>query len=132
MPNPTFRLPSNETLSYWNAGRLLGYGGWKAGSKVVMRDNLYWRAGGEPIDFVGKTFEQWQAEGNDDGSMIADPMFLNPDQRDFRLHPDSAASKIGFIPFDFAQAGVYGDPHWIELATSTLFPDPYVVPEPGK
>lgn len=104
------------------------YGGWQAGAKVTLRDNLYWRAGGQPFDFIGKTFAQWQAEGHDAGSLIADPGFANPGERDFRLLPDSPAAKIGFVPFDFSRAGVYGDPRWIALVASTRYPKPYVVP----
>ncbi len=125
-PHLSFTFERN--IVYWDTGRLLGYGGWRAGSKVIMRNNLYWRAGGEPIDFIGKTFEQWQADGHDDGSIIADPKFVNPSERDFRLLPDSPAAKIGFVPFDFSRAGVYGDPHWTALAASTQYPEPYVVP----
>jgi hypothetical protein len=125
-PHLSFTFERN--IVYWDTGRLLGYGGWQRGSKVIMRNNLYWRAGGEPIDFIGKTFEQWQAAGHDAGSIIADPKFVDPQKRDFRLLPDSPAAKIGFVPFDFSRAGVYGDPNWIALATSTQYPEPYVVP----
>lgn len=125
-PHLSFTFERN--IVYWDTGHLLGYQGWKAGSKVIMRNNLYWRAGGQSIDFIGKTFEQWQADGRDAGSIIADPKFVNPGQRDFRFLPDSPAAKIGFVPFDFSRAGVYGDPQWIALAASTQYPEPYVVP----
>ncbi len=128
-PHLSFTFERN--LVYWDTGRLLGYSGWGGGAKVVLRNNLYWRAGGQPFDFGSKSFEQWRAAGNDEGSIIADPLFVNAEKRDFRLRPGSPAAKIGFQPFDFSQAGVYGDAAWKRLAASLSFPQPYQVPEPG-
>ncbi len=125
-PHLSFTFERN--IVYWDQGRLLGYGGWKAGSKVVMRSNLYWRANGQPFDFGGQTWQQWRDAGNDQGSLVADPLFVNAQQRDFHLRPDSPAARIGFQPFDFSQAGVYGDPEWKQLATATEYPEPFVVP----
>ena len=119
-----------RNLVYWDNGYLLGYGGWKAGAKVELRNNLFWRAGGEPFDFAGMTWDEWRAKGNDAGSLIADPLFENPAKRDFRLKPGSPAEKIGFRPFDPNQAGVYGEARWRKLATSVSYPKPYVVPAP--
>ena len=125
-PHLSFTFENN--LVYWDQGRLLGYGGWQNGAKVVLRNNLYWRAGGKPFDFGGKSFEQWRAAGNDEGSIIADPLFVDAERRDFRFRPGSPVDKIGFKPFDHTQAGVYGDAAWKKLAGSATFPKPYVVP----
>jgi hypothetical protein len=125
-PHLSFTFERN--LVFWDQGRLLGYSGWQNGAKVVLRSNLYWRAGGKPFDFAGKTLEQWRAAGNDEGSIVADPLFVDPVGRDFRLRPGSPAEKIGFRPFDFTQAGVYGNAAWKKLAASATFPKPYVVP----
>lgn len=125
-PHLSFTFENN--LVYWDSGYLLGYGGWKNGAKVVLRNNLYWRAGGKPFDFVGNTWEQWRARGNDPGSVIADPLFVDPGRRDFRLKPGSPAEGIGFKPFDPSEAGVYGNPEWRTLANSLACRSPYVVP----
>ena len=108
---------------YWDKGNLLGYGGWKNGAKVVFHNNLYWHAGGKTIDFAGKDWDEWKA--HDEGSIIADPKFVDPERRDFRLQPGSPALKIGFQPFDFTQAGVQGDAAWKKLAHSTVYRKPY-------
>lgn len=129
-PHLSFTFEHN--IVYWDRGRLLGYGGWKNGAKVVLRDNLYWRAGGKSFDFDGKSWDQWRAKGNDEGSIIADPRFVNPNARDFRLQPGSLAEKIGFRIFDFSQAGVQGDAKWRKLAASIRYPAPYVVPQSGS
>jgi hypothetical protein len=59
--------------------------------------------GGGDISFAGMTFSQWQEKGMDKNSLIADPLFVNPDKFDFRLKEDSPAFKIGFVPFQIPQ-----------------------------
>ncbi len=125
-PHLSFTFERN--LVYWDEGRLLGYAGWKNGAKVVLKNNLYWRADGKPFDFEGKSWDNWRAKGNDEGSIIADPLFVNPGTRDFHLRAGSPAARIGFRPFDFSQAGIQGDARWRALAASTTYPRPYVVP----
>jgi hypothetical protein len=70
-----------------------------------MDRNLYWQAAGQPIDFAGKTFEEWQAAGQDQHSFIADPLFVDVEKHDFRLQPDSPALKLGFRPIDLSTVG---------------------------
>jgi hypothetical protein len=111
-----------HNIVIFDKGRLLGYGGWAAGAKVNMDHNLYWNIDGETIDFAGKTFEEWKAAGHDEHSLIADPLFKNARQRDFRLKKGSPAEKIGFKPFDFSQAGVQGSAKWKALAKSLKYP----------
>jgi hypothetical protein len=60
---------------------------------------------------------------------VADPKFADPARGDFRLRPDSPAERIGFRPFDPGQAGVYGDPAWIQLARSVSYPEVEFSPE---
>ena len=105
-PHLSFTFERN--IVYFDEGRLLGYSGWKNGAKVILKNNLYWRAGGKPFDFEGKSWDEWRAKGNDEGSVVADPLFEDPAKRDFRLRPGSPAQKIGFKPFDFSQAGGTG------------------------
>jgi hypothetical protein len=61
--------------------------------------NLYWCTSGKPLIFAGKTWQQWHAMGKDEGSMIADPKFIDAQKNDFRLRDDSPALKIGFVPW---------------------------------
>ena len=68
-------------------------------------NNVYFETSGRPVTFAGKTLEEWQAQGNDKGSLIADPLFVDPDNGDFALHPDSPAFKLGFEPIDLSEAG---------------------------
>jgi hypothetical protein len=86
--------------------------------RFVLDHNLYWSPIGKaPIFFTTDvtnlmkpfedTFAEWQALGEDVHSINEDPRFVDPGYPadDFRLRPDSPASKIGFVPFDASQAG---------------------------
>lgn len=111
-----------NNIVVFDKGRLLGYGGWAAGAKVKMNYNLYWNVSSNAIDFAGKTFDEWKASGKDKDSLIADPLFENVQERDFRLKKGSPAEKIGFKAFDITMSGVQGNPEWIALAKSLQYP----------
>jgi len=49
----------------------------------------------------------WQATGQDAHSMIADPLFANPDKDDYRLQRNSPAFKLGFKPIPVEKIGPY-------------------------
>jgi hypothetical protein len=124
-PHLSFTFEHN--IVYWDKGHLLGYDGWKNGAKVVLRNNIYWRADGKAIDFAGKSWDQWRAQGRDEGSLIADPLFVDPVERDFHLRPGTPAQKIGFKAIDFSQCGVQGSAAWKKLAARSTYPKPYQV-----
>lgn len=55
------------------------------------------------------TLDQWRtrdARSFDKNSIVADPRFVDPQSRDFRLRPDSAAYHLGFQDIDFASIGL--------------------------
>jgi hypothetical protein len=47
-------------------------------------------------------------------SVIPNPGFENAEAGDYRLKADSPALASGFKPIDYSQAGLYGDPAWVE------------------
>ena len=118
----------DNNIVYYNEGVLL-HGPWTK-VKINMNNNCFFNAAGEEISFAGKNMEEWKQLGRDKDSIIADPLFVNPENRDFTLKPDSPAIKIGFKPFDFTKAGVYGNPEWIELARSLPVKQLEIAPEP--
>ena len=110
-----------RNIVYFDQGELFGKPWqWEADVLADLRNNIYWRAGGQRFGFAGKSWEQWRAMGRDkEGSVIADPKFVDPDSYDFRFASDEVIKQTGFQPFDYSQAGVYGDAAWVALAKAT-------------
>jgi hypothetical protein len=72
--------------------------------------NLYYNAAGEPVEFgrsiSGRiSWEAWQSKGQDAHSIIADPLFVDPEHSNFQLKPDSPAFKLGFQAIDLSTVG---------------------------
>lgn len=88
-------------------------GVWKNGDWKVGR-NVYWSTAGPPR-FADMDFATWKTKGGDVGSIVADPLFVDTANDDFRLKPDSPALKLGFKPIDLGKTGLYGDKEWVEL-----------------
>ena len=58
---------------------------------------------------VGKenlSLEDWRMMGYDARSVIADPLFVDPEQDDFRLRPESPAYRLGFLPINTGGIGI--------------------------
>ncbi len=70
-----------------------------------MDTNLYYNAGGCPIRFGTETLDQWRHRGCDRHSIIADPLFIDPDNGDFGLKPGTPAERIGFQPIHANRMG---------------------------
>jgi hypothetical protein len=124
-----------HNIIYWTNGSPTLAGPWTE-HRQLTRSNLYWNASGSPVNFAGKTLATWQqtvvkaptnttsvsgipgwaGQGREQGSLIADPLFVDAAKHDFRLQPNSPALQIGFKPFDYSQAGVYGDAAWVAEA----------------
>lgn len=85
-------------------------GAWKKG-KIDMHDNCYWNMSSGPYKFVDMDMKQWQSL-HDQGSIIANPMFIDPMKMDFRFRNLKTARRIGFKPFNYQEAGVYGSEEW--------------------
>jgi len=145
----TFTLTHNILL--WDQGRIQNFPGkWSCfgdcPSRFLLDYNLYWNPKGDKPEFITTEPEQyrdpsrhdwqsWQGLGEDTHSIIADPQFANPNYPadDFTLKSgssksESAASQIGFVPFDTKQAG-RSDPVLKPPGVPSAFP--LQLPEPG-
>ena len=101
-PHLSFTFEHN--IVYWDSGELLFDGVWDH-DEHPFDHNLYYRIGGQPINFDKWTFAEWQARGQDRGSLIADPLFVDAAKGNFSLEPGSPAIKIGFKPIDMSAVG---------------------------
>ena len=134
----------SNNIVYWTQGGL--YSGPFDKAQVLLEKNLFWDASDKSVNFAPVSLrwqgedvdatiaalanahqtdlQQWQGKGKDAGSLVADPLFVDPTHYDFKLKADSPASQIGFVPFDFSKAGVYGEEAWIKQARGTASPAP--------
>jgi hypothetical protein len=77
---------------------------WKSGDFRLDR-NVYWNAAGKPITFAGNSLAAWQERGLDVHSIVANPLFVDPDHGDFGLREGSPATSVGFEPIDVRDVG---------------------------
>jgi len=138
-----------NNIIYWANQSPTLVGPW-ADNRQLTRNNCYWNANGYPATFLGKSLSDWQNtrvnpptttngttsnpewanQGREQDSIIADPLFVDASKHDFHLKPDSPALKLGFKPFDYSQAGVYGSANWKAKAESATYPPLEIAPEP--
>ena len=124
-PHLSFTFANN--LIYWATGPALA-GAWDK-VKFAGGNNCWWNHAGGKVEFAGQPLAGWQKAGHENGSVIADPLFVDADKHDFRLRPDSPALKLGFKPFDYSTAGVYGDAAWVAKAKVASYPPLEIPPE---
>jgi len=77
--------------------------------------NLIWHHG-LPLNLrlpqvpLAEQWPTWQQQGFDTHSLVADPLFVDPEHDDYRLRPDSPALKLGFRPIPVDEIGPYASP----------------------
>jgi len=55
-----------------------------------------------------QSFADWKERGLDANSITADPLFVDLENDDYSLKPESPAFKVGFKPIDLSQVGLRG------------------------
>ena len=58
------------------------------------------------VNLGKELLEKNQKDGVDLHSLAVDPMFVDPENGDFRFKPDSPALKMGIVPIDFSKIGL--------------------------
>jgi len=119
-----------RNIFYLTQGELFHEDGGASDFRTRWDHNLYWRTDGQPLLFYGETFQDWQAKGVDQHSLVADPQFVDPARFDFRLKPESPATQLGFQPIDTSQNGLIGPAEWVALAKQAKFPATALPPPP--
>ena len=56
-----------------------------------------------------KEWEEWQKMGQDQKSIVADPLFIDSENRDYRLKSESPAFRLGFEKIPVDEIGPYKD-----------------------
>lgn len=104
-PHLSFSFQTN--VVYFRDGVLFG-GNW-AEDKFAVDWNVYYdaRAGAnaEAMKVGAGTWPKWLERGHDQHSVVADPLFMNLEQDDFRLKEGSPALRLGFRPIDLRGVG---------------------------
>ncbi len=100
-PHSSFTFENNIVI--FDSGRLLGTR-WDD-DKFAMRNNVYWDTRGGVMGFGKESWDAWRARGMDAASLIADPLFVDAVNYNFRLRPDSPALKLGFRQIDLTGVG---------------------------
>ena len=70
--------------------------------------NLYWNYSGveSPNGFAKNVgWAQWRAAGHDLKSLVSDPMFVDPDDGEFKLQESSPAFKLGYVEWNIKSVG---------------------------
>jgi parallel beta-helix repeat protein len=137
--NTTFTATSAEARGWWGCFEGNGYA---CTSQFLFQSNIYWDSSDRGPQFLVDehntwpnppryphpptpiSFAAWQALGEDRSpSAIIDPLFTDPTcpTDDFSLQPSSPVGTIGFVPFDYHQAG-RNNPVLIAPALDAAYP----------
>jgi hypothetical protein len=108
-----------KNIIVFDRGTLLGSNWTGTTANFLNKANLYWDYSARPVTFTDQklSLADWQKKGQDVGSSVADPLFVDPAKRDFRLRPGSPALAMGIKSIDITAMGVLrDDPAWRKLA----------------
>lgn len=122
----------HKNIAYINSG-LLYMGAFKdTDADMTIDNNIYWHSqkGADGIVFRYENITQWRARGYDINGFLEDPLFTDPENRDFTFKSKEVINKIGFEEFDLT-FGVTGEEYWLELANgkqNNIFHENQVLP----
>ncbi len=102
---------------------------------LTSDNNVFWHTKQQPVRFdslakKGMDLNQWKALGHDRHSVVANPLFRDPERRDFRLKPGSPAYRLGFVDIPVEKIGLYGSPGWVSLPGKKRHQRPSPPPPP--
>ncbi len=104
--------------------------------------NLAWTHGRPAMVSLGpgggmfESWETWMEHGLDEGSIIADPRFVDPGADNYRLEDDSPAWDLGFEQIPVDQIGCYQDDlraSWpVDMQEGVVREEPVFYSQPGR
>jgi parallel beta-helix repeat protein len=86
------RFPEQNTTDYNMV--------WHYKQPIIIQHSTGWKT-------TKYSWEEWQKAGHDQHSIVANPLFANTDNDDYRLQHHSAAFKLGFKPIPVEKIGPY-------------------------
>ena len=68
----------------------------------------------EALGFPGELVDDWQAMGFDKNSVFGDPRFVDPENNNYQVQPESPALTVGFKNFEMGSWGLTSEfpPCW--------------------
>lgn len=114
--NLSFTFTHN--IIYYNKGELFQGSNdkhWQRAA-IAIDSNCYFNPAKGAVVYPGKNTPVWKAYGHDANSVIDNPQFADLKNNDFRIQNTALLKQIGFTPFNYSQAGVYGTAEWIQKA----------------
>ncbi|MCG2661674.1 MAG: right-handed parallel beta-helix repeat-containing protein, partial [Kiritimatiellae bacterium] len=89
-----------KNIVYLNNDNLLHvYSGNQADFNLSFDDNIYWNPKNKKLQLAKLSFEEWKEKGMDRHSIVASPLFINPEKYNFSFKRNSTIKKTGFVPF---------------------------------
>lgn len=114
---------TNNIIYFDKGNSLIDKRGWEL-VRFRSDSNSYWNPVTQDIRFGQKDFATWQqSTGKDIHSVIADPGFADLSRDDYHIGNKTLMSRIGFTPFNYEVAGVYGENAWRKLANTNNTPE---------
>lgn len=107
----SFTFSNNIVLT--DCGKIMS-GAWDK-AKIDYHHNLYFDLRTAKPQLLGSSFAEW-SKAHEKHSIVADPLFRNASHGDFRFKNTKNAKKIGYEPWNYTQAGVYGSQQWKDKA----------------
>ncbi len=102
-----------RNIVYYHTGQLIRVNRWHDKVLAICENNLYWQVDADLTDPQASvtpkgSLAKWRQAGHDQTSIVADPLFVDPANDDYRLRPGSPALMLGFEPIDVDRIGVRG------------------------
>lgn len=107
--NSTGQVLQRNIFYYTDPEAILIAGGNLTPEVIRADHNVYYCPGMEEPRMRVRgiaSFTDWQARGFDQNSLIAAPLFIDPESDDYTLRPDSPAFTLGFEAIDTSRIGL--------------------------
>lgn len=106
-----------NVVAYSDPKAVLIYAGQLEPETMRFGNNLYFLSGGGEMKVLSRkpaaaTFTAWQGAGYDEGSLVADPLFVDAAKDDYTLRPGSPAFGLGFEAIDTSRVGPRPEEEW--------------------